>query len=759
MFMLGSIRNTCLSFPVSIALAIGTVLPGVNFIENDTMALQRSKSRVVKIMSEEAHVATLSSARSIPVLDIDLESMMGDPVSPDLFGAEFLGWRAFSDFDSRFSELGLRHMRWPGGDPVEIGVDKDDDGIRDTVYDLRFNNYVDWDRHTGRRREGIREILSYAAERRISLSIVVPTQRYAEEIIRTNRGKGTRKARRDIRGFVTKILDGNFGPVPAEITIEIGSEYYNTDVWRKYWNDPGIDIAAVYGDVFAAMASEIASVRRDFPDAPTNLEIAVQMGRVGGPDNHHGGNFADNRVFVETFRETGALDDLDGLIYHRYVPNFWGIERALHVPANGHTLQEAMTIWQDAAGRKLDLTAGYVSPTLRSDHDIEHGKVGLTNLLQLATSLAENGVDEGTVFGLGSSGPGTLGFRSDVLINGKLLGMMAESLPGMRIIRGYKENISPVKTVFKDGDIVRERLITSRHINKYVFADANKVVIFLVAKRFRGNRLSLTLRFQESFDQAQITRLVPRNAYRRNGVFLGHNGDLSTDTLRMRSWSGGSLADVTFARNYEVIRLVLNKSRAKSSARPDTFKGSMGNDMFYVDHPGDRIIEHPDGGYDTVVSEIGFSLRGQSQYLEELRLNGDSSVFATGNSLDNTIIGNSGSNRINGAWGNDILVGGEGDDIFEDDAGNDIMTGGSGRDVFKFRGNFGTDVITDFDPRGEGDILDFSGLADIQNYQDMIQNHVRRRRDGLVIFDRPGGNRVKLEGVFITHISERNFRF
>ena len=88
-------------------------------------------------------------------------------------------------------------------------------------------------------------------------------------------------------------------------------------------------------------------------------------------------------------------------------------------------------------------------------------------------------------------------------------------------------------------------------------------------------------------------------------------------------------------------------------AGDDTLAGGAGDDTFWVDDPGDRVIEARDQGYDTVYASISYSLQGQ--HVERIELTGAADINATGNYLANTLVGNEGVN---------ILSGGKGDDVY-----------------------------------------------------------------------------------------------
>lgn len=93
----------------------------------------------------------------------------------------------------------------------------------------------------------------------------------------------------------------------------------------------------------------------------------------------------------------------------------------------------------------------------------------------------------------------------------------------------------------------------------------------------------------------------------------------------------------------------------------DTLDGGKGNDTYVVDNIGDVIKELGGEGTDTVNSSVNYTL---ADNLENLTLLGSSDLSATGNGLNNVIIGNTGNNSINGGLGADTLTGGAGIDRF-----------------------------------------------------------------------------------------------
>ena len=91
-------------------------------------------------------------------------------------------------------------------------------------------------------------------------------------------------------------------------------------------------------------------------------------------------------------------------------------------------------------------------------------------------------------------------------------------------------------------------------------------------------------------------------------------------------------------------------------AEGDVLIGGTGNDFYYVGG-GDTVVENANEGTDLVVSDVTWALGANLEYLT---LIGTGAVNGTGNSLNNTLRGNSGANVLIGGAGNDTYLCGRG---------------------------------------------------------------------------------------------------
>ena len=107
----------------------------------------------------------------------------------------------------------------------------------------------------------------------------------------------------------------------------------------------------------------------------------------------------------------------------------------------------------------------------------------------------------------------------------------------------------------------------------------------------------------------------------------------------------------------------------------DTMIGGKGNDVYFVDDPGDKVTENLNEGTDEIRTTLGSiaSPFVAVPNVENYTFTGMTAVTFTGNTLDNKITGTKANDTLDGGAGNDTLDGG---------AGADSMTGGTGDNVF-----------------------------------------------------------------------------
>ena len=115
-------------------------------------------------------------------------------------------------------------------------------------------------------------------------------------------------------------------------------------------------------------------------------------------------------------------------------------------------------------------------------------------------------------------------------------------------------------------------------------------------------------------------------------------------------------------------------------------RGGLGNDRYFIDDSGDRVIETnvgTEGGFDQVISAVNVNLLARADLagVEKVSLQGSGNLIAKGNALSNVLAGNSGANRLSGGAGDDTVAGASGNDDLFGSSGTDSLRGGAARTV------------------------------------------------------------------------------
>ena len=122
----------------------------------------------------------------------------------------------------------------------------------------------------------------------------------------------------------------------------------------------------------------------------------------------------------------------------------------------------------------------------------------------------------------------------------------------------------------------------------------------------------------------------------------------------------------------------------------DTMLGGTGDDYYQVDGADDVVNEFSGEGNDYIFSSVSYTLGAN---IEQLGLDGNADLTATGNELDNQLWGNAGNNVLTGEAGNDYLYGGLGADTLLGGTGDDLYWVDSAVDVVTESAEDGYDLV------------------------------------------------------------------
>jgi Ca2+-binding RTX toxin-like protein len=275
-----------------------------------------------------------------------------------------------------------------------------------------------------------------------------------------------------------------------------------------------------------------------------------------------------------------------------------------------------------------------------------------------------------------------------------------------------------------DGGAGADNLYGSSGNDTYIVDDIGDAVLELPGEGYDTVRASISFTLSSDVEALVLTGLgnIDGTGNELGNSLLGNSGnnrldgkagadgmsggigddtyvvDVSSDSVTENAGEGTdtALASVTYTLAQNVENLVLTGSASingtgnglanvltgnsgnnvlDGAAGADTMAGGAGNDTYVVDTVGDVVIELADGGVDTVLASVDWTLGAN---VEKLTLTGTANLAGTGNELANTLTGNTGNNRLNGAAGADTMVGGAGNDTYVVDVAGDVVTEGAG---------------------------------------------------------------------------------
>lgn len=175
-----------------------------------------------------------------------------------------------------------------------------------------------------------------------------------------------------------------------------------------------------------------------------------------------------------------------------------------------------------------------------------------------------------------------------------------------------------------------------------------------------------------------------------------------SNQIRITLQNGTEALDVSFTEvnTKDVIIGFTGNDRLNGGGGTDIMIGGSGNDNYTVDNPNDLVLEKEDEGIDTVLLQgtwVTYQLPGG---VEKLLLQSDANVKTiTGNTLGNTIVGNSSTTHI---------LGGPGDDSLTTSSSGVVLEGGTGRNTYSIV--VGDHVRVD----GESDIITIQGSPSLE---------------------------------------------
>ncbi|MGC9371088.1 MAG: calcium-binding protein [Paracoccaceae bacterium] len=616
--------------------------------------------------------------------------------------------------------IGAQHIIWPGGVFAEVRSDR-------YGYDFRglFNPDI--------ARPDLADLFRQVNANDQALSLTLPTARYLGNI---------QAARQDVAEFMDRVLAGELGQVPDNLTLELGNEYYaGFDRLYDFKNGlfHGKTAAEYYGEIASAMVEEMSKALDDPLRNPSGLDmnISVQMGRVPEED-----------VAIRDAMSPMALRAIDMLSHHRYawpaddntsrVPDVeWALDewtKAMRAVggsepdlflsgwnAASYTRTEALNDYveaQAARGRTIDPDT--IDLDGRTNAEFEkfyqnqlaahaYGMEQAAQVLDLFSQYMAIGADAATTYGFDMIHAGAHFLEVDGKIytfaSGELLRLMFESLDGTRVLSSFKVG-SPQPNSPPGPDI-------------YAFEAPDRIVVFVSRDGYQVSdgplTVSLSLEGLSSsvaavWGETLSSQVLPN----WRDIFGAPDNPMVDETPEANAFSVartsqfaprivGEKVEFDIAGGNGIVRLVFAKSPAaiqeikswagadyslgpgmhskfvEGTASQDGLFGEQGDDTL-VGHLGNDVLLGRDG-YDRLFGGAGDDLLAGQEHDD----------FLWGWEGDDTVFGGSGADTLSGRDGNDRMFAGLGDDRAFGESGHDLLVGGDGDDtVF---GGVGRDTL------------------------------------------------------------------
>ena len=247
-------------------------------------------------------------------------------------------------------------------------------------------------------------------------------------------------------------------------------------------------------------------------------------------------------------------------------------------------------------------------------------------------------------------------------------------------------------------------------------------------------------------------------------IFDGAGDDIVSTGAGGDIYVGGSGNDVVdLGAGFDVVSV-----RHQTEFGFDTFSGGTGIDLIDNVSGGDFAIGGlaTGSGFESINTD-GFAMTGTSGNdvfdltgVRFLEVTNGQTILSTGDGND-TVIASNLSAILNSGFGASQVAYdlGAGDDTYFDSGNLDanVITGGTGDDTFVFNDGWGDDVITDFDALSDFEIIDFSAVSNIDDFADLLANHMVQ--DGADVVITEGGNTLTLEDVNLSDLDANDFLF
>lgn len=362
-------------------------------------------------------------------IDIPSGRMVGDAITPDLFGVNFVTSfdRVDGSFAQRVEMIGAGFLRYPGGTVTELLFDPADPDARSVSFTRADGVTVT------REMEPLSDFLDYLHEADQAGVFVIPTLRYLDEA-----GQGAALSQDDIAGlrhYIATVLNSG-----VEVkAFELGNEFMYLD---------GFSIPA-YGQIAGQIALIADDEIRSFEASAdlgvdyTRPIVALQSTTPSQALDSDGDGVATAHEAVIALFESlpeGAADVITGLIAHRYISGAYegidGVDALWthldHVAqVDGRDLPVLLTEWNIKSNQKG--VPDWDSASEAERNAIDTGLKQAGALAAYFHEIAANDVEYAAIWGLQHQNQMSLADREGTETGLKAGGVMMQLLQDLVI--------------------------------------------------------------------------------------------------------------------------------------------------------------------------------------------------------------------------------------------------------------------------------------------------------------------------------------
>ncbi len=641
------------------------------------------------------------------IIEID-DLVLSEVVTTEHFGANYLAHLENATFEDGTSDflavadsLGVSNFRYPGGSIAEEFFDVTDPRHFSNNNGEAIEVISLFDSEETSSLVGLYDFLQLVQDEGGSATVVVPTMVFADAI---NSGDLERIAEVEetIKSFIRSCFEMDNGNLIG--AFEIGNEY---PAWMGGHMGEVISSSAEYATIMVNFSVWIQEVCDEL-GIETQPEILVQT-----PFVRYGGRgvnpFVDNIMNLDG--ATGGIESLedafqaiDGLTFHNYSSElFTGNNEGFDLDFEiAEQMTEAFSNHlaehgYDIQDYSLHVTEWNTRNSTVARLELSEFDLAVTTLDQFS-QLVSLGADAMHIWPILHNTHNSLaGFDGDGNLSLNIAGQLFASM--QETLEGTHV-VSTDSYVSIDGDVEAELLF-------HAFQNSDETTAYI--SNISGDQIEAT------FD---LSELLPDNVTYEVTYFSSADGINITSLY-------GDILDITLSADTIV--------------------------QITFEHVAPEEVDY------SIVScrlELPIGL----EWPKPPKSGGDDADFLMGTSVSDTITGGGGHDTISGGDGDDVIYGNEGRDLLIGGNGDDIFHTGRGADEIVFEGNWGRDVVSDFNTNEFADVLNFSSIDGIESYADLMESHIVYSSDGAIISDNLG-NSVVLQDIGVGMLTEEHFVF